>query len=104
MPSLEYAGIPYQVFGSSCGAVEVIILWSRSAISRSGGAISAILARQAAAASALLPPAFRSLTNSFIAAFSSAVNAMEAALLVRFFGVGTGLLLHVLTALMHAAA
>src|SRR5437867_13389216 len=59
-------------------------LWSRWAILRSDGGISAIFARQSASASALLPLAFRSLINSFMAAFSSAVNTLEAARRVGF--------------------
>src|SRR6266480_2597990 len=65
-------------------------LWSRWAILRSDGGISAIFARQSASASALLPLAFRSLINSFIAAFSSAVNTLEAARRVGFFVAGIG--------------
>src|SRR6266480_2474455 len=68
-------------------------LWSRWAILRSDGGISAIFARQSASASALLPLAFRSLINSFIAAFSSAVNTLEAARRVGFFVAGIGSLL-----------
>src|SRR5579862_4040769 len=67
-----------------------MIRWSRSAIDRSDGAISAILARQSASASALVPLAFRSLISSFMAAFSSAVNTLEAALLAGFFAAGIG--------------
>src|SRR5947209_7206561 len=80
LPSLAYAGIPYQVFGASCGAVDVMILWRRSAILRSLGGISEILARQSASACALVPLAFRSLASSFIAAVSSAVKTVEPAL------------------------
>src|SRR5439155_43679 len=65
-------------------------LWSRWAILRSDGGISAIFARQSASASALLPLAFRSLINSFIAAFSSAVNTLEAARRVGFFVAAIG--------------
>src|SRR5207253_4892175 len=64
--------------------------WSRSAIVRSDGGISAILARHSASASALLPIAFRSLISSFMAAFSSAVNTWEAALLAGVFVAGIG--------------
>ncbi len=41
---LAYAGIPYQVFGDSSGALALTIAWSRSAIARSGSGISAIFA------------------------------------------------------------
>src|SRR2546427_5895616 len=90
LPSLAYAGIPYQVLGASWGAFEAMSLWSRWAILRSDGGISAIFARQSASASALLPLAFRSFINSFIAAFSSAVNTLEAARRVGFFVAGIG--------------
>src|SRR5437588_9731264 len=91
LPFLAYAGIPYHVLGVSCGAVEAMSLWSRSAIVRSDGGMSAILARHSASASALLPLAFRSLISSFMAAFSSAVNTWEAALRagVLVAGIGT---------------
>src|SRR5438876_3999711 len=36
LPSLAYAGIPYQVFGDRPGAVALTIAWSRSAMARSG--------------------------------------------------------------------
>ena len=35
LPSLAYAGIPYQVFGQRSGADSVMISWSRLAIARS---------------------------------------------------------------------
>ena len=37
--SFAYAGMPYQVFGSSSGAVAVMATWTRSASARSSGAI-----------------------------------------------------------------
>src|SRR5713101_8336497 len=42
LPSLAYAGIPYQVFGESVGALALITAWSRLAMPRSGSDISAI--------------------------------------------------------------
>src|SRR5881392_4445598 len=42
LPSLAYAGIPYQVFGERFGALAVMIAWSRFAIARSGSRIAAI--------------------------------------------------------------
>src|SRR3989344_530753 len=42
--SLEYAGIPYQVFGERVGAFALMIAWSLTAIARSFPCISAILA------------------------------------------------------------
>src|SRR6266540_657402 len=44
LPSLAYAGIPYQVFGSRPGALALMSAWSRSAMARSGPGISAIFA------------------------------------------------------------
>src|SRR5947209_9928731 len=44
LPSLAYAGIPYQVFGERTGALAVMISWSRGAMVRSGSGISAIFA------------------------------------------------------------
>src|ERR1700730_13462179 len=44
LPSLAYAGIPYQVFGERAGALSLIMAWSLSAIARSGGGIAAIFA------------------------------------------------------------
>src|ERR1700730_19023358 len=67
-----------------------MILWMLSAILRSDGGISAILARQSASASALFPLAFRSLIRSFMAAFSSAVKTLEVALRAGFLVAGIG--------------
>src|SRR3984893_15022289 len=67
-----------------------MILWMLSAILRSDGGISAILARQSASASALFQLAFRSLISSFMAAFSSAVKTLDAALRAGFFVAGIG--------------
>src|SRR5215218_4692830 len=83
LPSLAYAGIPYQVFGERAGALALMIAWSRSAMARSGSGISAIFA-----STALSPPAFSargprrasdfsSWARSFIAARSSSVNALD---------------------------
>jgi hypothetical protein len=44
LPPLAYAGIPYQVLGDSAGALALMIVWSRSAVARSGCGISAIFA------------------------------------------------------------
>src|SRR5205823_10039364 len=41
LPSLAYAGIPYQVFGERAGALALMIAWSRLAMARSGVGISA---------------------------------------------------------------
>src|SRR5438093_5051757 len=35
LPSLAYAGIPYQVLGERAGALALMMAWSRSAIARS---------------------------------------------------------------------
>src|SRR5437870_13334699 len=40
LPSLAYAGIPYQVFGERTGALALMISWSRLAMVRSGSGIS----------------------------------------------------------------
>src|SRR5467141_3065622 len=73
LPSLAYAGIPYQVLGERVGALPLMIAWSRLAMARSGAGISAIFASTSLSPSAL--SAFVSLTRSFIADRSSAVNA-----------------------------
>src|ERR687894_2622765 len=39
LPSLAYAGIPYQVFGERCGALALTIACSRVAMARSGPCI-----------------------------------------------------------------
>src|SRR5207245_9074289 len=83
LPSLAYAGIPYQVFGERAGALALMIVWSRLAIARSGSRISAIFARTALSPSALSArgprpaDAFRSWRYSFIAARSSSVNPVN---------------------------
>ncbi len=75
LPSLAYAGIPYQVVGDRAGALAVMIAWSRLAMARSGSGIAAILASTALSPSAA--SAFSSRTRSFIAARSSAVNPLD---------------------------
>src|SRR5215213_4715116 len=81
LPSLAYAGIPYQVFGESSGALAVMMAWSRSAMDRSGSDISAILVSRSRSPAALSlfarASAFSSLARSFIAARSSAVNPSD---------------------------
>jgi hypothetical protein len=76
--------MPYHVFGESSGALSLTIAWMRSAMTRSGSGISAILATTSRSASSLLLAAFSSLARSFIAAFSSAVNPFEAFFCVSF--------------------
>src|SRR5207249_3614450 len=71
LPSLAYAGIPYQVFGKRSGAVALMSSWSRLAMARSCGDIAAIAAIAALSPSVL---SFSSRARAFIAAFSSAVN------------------------------
>src|SRR5438445_9068921 len=88
LSSFAYAGIPYQVFGESAGALAVMIAWRRLAIARSGSGISAIFARTAFSSFAPRAAAFRSWTVSFIAARSPAVSpvdALRAVLLTDFF-------------------
>ncbi len=53
LPSLAYAGIPYQVFGERAGALALMIAWSRLAMVRSGSGISAIFASTSLSPSAL---------------------------------------------------
>ena len=75
LPSLAYAGIPYQVFGHRSGAAAVTIAWSRLAIARSDPFIAAIAASRTRSPSALFlfarASAFSSFARSLIAAFSS---------------------------------
>src|SRR5205085_6347990 len=47
LPSLAYAGIPYQSLGERAGALALIIAWSRSPRARSGACISPIFASTA---------------------------------------------------------
>src|SRR5215471_17358425 len=76
LPSLAYAGIPYQSFGERAGALALMIAWSRSPRARSGAGISPIFASTALSASAL--SAFSSWTRSLIAPRSSSVNPLIA--------------------------
>src|SRR4030095_12322566 len=83
LPSLAYAGFPYQVFGESSGALALTIAWSRFAMARSGAGISAIFASTSLSPSAFFArgprraSAFSSWARSFIAARSSAVNPLD---------------------------
>src|SRR5438445_3041668 len=83
LPSLAYAGIPYQVLGERAGVLALMIAWSRLAMARSGSRISAIFASTALSPSALSArgprpaDAFRSWRYSFIAARSSSVNPLN---------------------------
>src|SRR5207253_4850317 len=52
LPSLAYAGIPYQVLGERVGALALMIAWSRSPMARSGSGIAAIFASTALSPSA----------------------------------------------------
>jgi len=94
LPSLAYAGIPYQVFGARVGPLVLMMTWSRSAMARSGCGSAAIFASTALSPSAWLAPR-RSAVNSWmcslIAIRSSSVNPLGsfplALVLVRDFGV-----------------
>src|SRR3982074_2577857 len=80
--------MPYQVLGVSAGALALMIAWSRLPVVRSGSFIWAIFASTALSPSTSLAAAFSSRTRSFAAAFSSAVNPLDAlpvALLADFF-------------------
>src|SRR6059036_2072518 len=83
LPSLAYAGIPYQSLGERAGALSLMIAWSRLAMVRSGSRISAIFASTAVSPSPL--PAFISWTRSLIAPRSSSVNALRVAVLLAGF-------------------
>src|SRR5262249_40282359 len=82
LPSLAYAGIPYQVFGERAGALALIIAWSRSPMARSGCGSAAIFASTALSPSALSArrprraSAFSSWRRSLIATRSSSVNPL----------------------------
>src|SRR2546422_10604442 len=80
LPSLAYAGIPYQVFGERAGALALMIAWSRLAMARSGSFIAAIAASTALSPSAFSlfarASAFSSWARAFIAARSSSVNPL----------------------------
>src|SRR5256712_10191097 len=80
LPSLAYAGIPYQSLGARAGALALMTAWSRSPMARSGSGISAIFASTALSPSALSArgprraAAFSSWARCFIAPRSSSVN------------------------------
>src|SRR5438132_1037810 len=57
LPSLAYAGIPYQSLGERAGALALMIAWSRAPRARSGKGIAAIFASTALSPSACLLPA-----------------------------------------------
>src|SRR5437588_3585674 len=76
LPSLAYAGIPYQVLGTSVGAAALIRECTFLAMARSGPCIFAIAASTSVSPSALAACALRSRAYSRIAAFSSSVNPL----------------------------
>src|ERR687885_376204 len=84
LPSLAYAGIPYQSLGERAGALALMTAWSRSPMARSGSGISAIFASTSLSPSALSArgprraAAFSSWARSRIAARSSSVNPFDA--------------------------
>src|SRR5437870_10943835 len=83
LPSLAYAGIPYQVFGESVGALALMTAWSPLAMPRSGSGISAIFVSTSASPSASPESArLRSLKVSFIAARSSSEIKLDPLALV----------------------
>src|SRR5579864_5904547 len=53
LPSLAYAGIPYQSLGARAGALALMIAWSRSPRARSASGIAASCASTALSPSAL---------------------------------------------------
>src|SRR5437870_4799420 len=84
LPSLAYAGIPYQVLGERAGALALMMAWSRSAMARSGFGISGIFASTSLSRSSFLArgprcgSASSSRARSFIATRSSSVNPLTA--------------------------
>src|SRR5260370_4569665 len=96
LPSLAYAGIPYQSLGERAGALALMTVWSRSPMARSDSGISAIFASTAlspsplSARAARRADAFSSWWRSFIAARSSSVHPSDvlaiAVLLADFCG------------------
>src|SRR2546427_5060013 len=83
LPSLAYAGIPYQSLGERAGALALMIAWSRFPIARSGSGILPIFARTAFSPSAVSArgprraAALSSWMRSFIATRSSSVNPLN---------------------------
>src|SRR5260370_32153869 len=83
LPSLAYAGIPYQSLGARAGALALMSAWSRSPKARSGPGIAVICASTALSPSALSArgprraAAFCSWRCSFIATRSSSVNPLD---------------------------
>src|SRR5436309_7565188 len=75
LPSLAYAGIPYQSLGERTGALSLMIPWSRLPMVRSGSRIPAIFASTAPSPSALSP--LSSWMRSLIAPCSSSVNPLN---------------------------
>src|SRR2546422_10516280 len=94
LPSLAYAGIPYQSFGERTGALALMMAWSRSPTARSGAGIAAIFASTALSSSALpargprRAAAFSSSPRSLTPPRSASVNPLNAlpvVLLADFF-------------------
>src|SRR5215831_9592736 len=83
LPSLAYAGIPYQVLGVRPGALALMMAWTRSPRARSASVISAIFASRSLSPSAWAArgprraAVFSSWACSFMAARSSAVNPAD---------------------------
>src|SRR2546422_134272 len=83
LPSLAYAGIPYQSLGERADALALMIAWSCLPMARSGSGISPIFARTACSPSALSArgprraAAFSSWMRSFIATRSSSLNPLN---------------------------
>src|ERR1700733_12931943 len=82
LPSLAFAGIPYQVFGERAGALALMIACSRSAMARSGCGSAAIFSSTSLSPFAWSVPrprrasTFSSWACSLIAARSSSVNPL----------------------------
>src|SRR5919109_4486563 len=69
--------MPYQVFGARAGALALTMAWTRLAMARSDGGISAIAASTAFSSFAPRASAFSSRAYAFAAARSSAVHPLD---------------------------
>src|SRR6516162_2510199 len=76
LPSLAYAGIPYQSLGAKAGALALMIAWSRLPSARSAPGIAAIVASTALSPSALSARG-RGRAADFFAAFLVVLLALR---------------------------
>src|SRR5262245_29353082 len=80
LPSLAYAGIPYQSLGERAGALALMIAWNLSAMARSGPGIAAMFA-----STALSPSAVSARGPGRAAAFFAACLVVLLPLRISFF-------------------